>query len=129
MRLGYGIFLTLLATAACGSTNPTYPTMGTGGPPGTGATVGISDYAFSPETLTVAVGTTVTWVNSGPSAHTSTSDGGAWDSGQLAGPTSGGAYGGGSAGGSYSFNFVSAGTYAYHCANHATMHGVVVVTP
>lgn len=104
-----GLAAGLLLLAGCG--NSTSP-----GSSVVGAT--IQDFSFSPAALTVKVGTVVKWTNNGPSAHTTTSDMGTWDSGQLSGPTSGGGYGGGSAGGSYEYTFPAAGTYAYHCTNH-----------
>jgi len=82
------------------------------------ACVTIQDFTFSPASLTIKVGTTVKWTNNGPSAHTTTSDAGAWNSGTISGPTSGGAYGGGSAAGSYQFVFSTPGTFGYHCALH-----------
>ncbi|HVH69231.1 MAG TPA: plastocyanin/azurin family copper-binding protein [Gemmatimonadales bacterium] len=100
-----------------------------------GTCVTIQDFSFSPAVLSVKVGTTVTWANNGPSAHTTTSDGGAWDSATLSAPSGGGAYGGGSAGGTYSFTFTTAGTYPYHCAIHppsipmyAGFRGTITVT-
>ncbi len=50
----------------------------------TSTSVTIADYSFSPSSVTVKVGTSVTWTNYGGTAHTSTSDNGAWDSGQIA---------------------------------------------
>ena len=51
---------------------------------GASVQVAIQNFAFSPQTLTVAVGTTVTWTNKDSAAHTVTSDSGAWtDSGML----------------------------------------------
>ena len=44
--------------------------------------VEISDFAFSPATLTITVGDTVTWTNSDPVVHTATSTTGAFDSGR-----------------------------------------------
>jgi plastocyanin len=82
------------------------------------ACVTIQDFTFSPATLTIKVGTTVQWTNNGPTAHTTTSDAAAWNSGTLSAPMGGGAYGGGSAGGSYTFTFTATGTYGYHCALH-----------
>jgi len=89
-------------------------------PPPSGSVVGVTiqDFSFSSAALTVKVGTTVKWTNNGPSPHTATSDMGAWDSGQLSGPTSGGSYGGGTAGATYQYTFTAAGTYGYHCTNH-----------
>jgi len=48
--------------------------------------VSVHDFAFTPTQVDIRAGTKVTWVNCGSSnnaAHTSTSDGGVWDSGLL----------------------------------------------
>jgi plastocyanin len=82
---------------------------------GATSAVNIQNSAFAPPTTTVRVGDTVTWTNRDPFSHTSTSDTGAWDTGVI------------TAGSSRSFTFASAGTFAYHCAIHAFMHGTVVV--
>src|SRR5690242_20971618 len=97
--------------AGCGSgTAPTGSGGGASGSGGGGAAVTIGDFSFSPSTLTIKAGTTVTWTNNGPSAHTTTSDTGVWDSGTLGAPSSSGGYGG-SPGGTYSFTFNTPGTY------------------
>jgi plastocyanin len=80
--------------------------------------VTIQDFSFSPSTMTIKVGTRITWTNAGPSAHTATSDSGVWDSGTLGAPAGGGGYGSGMAGGSYQFTFNTPGTYNYHCKIH-----------
>ena len=141
MRLGSWMSSVVVAglVFGCGGSGSSYMTASSGGggtPPTPGpssAVVSIADYSFTPDTVTVKVGTTVTWTNVGGVAHTSTADGGAWDSGQLASPTSGGGGhggGGGSAGGTYTTTFGATGTFTYHCANHpTTMKGAVVVTP
>ena len=77
--------------------------------------VNIQGSAFAPATVTVRVGDTVTWTNHDAFSHTSTSDTGAWDTGVIRAGTSG------------SFVFTAAGTFAYHCAIHAFMHGTIVV--
>ena len=79
------------------------------------SSVNIQNTAFAPATITIRVGDTVTWTNRDPFSHTSTSDTGAWDSHVV------------TAGSSFSFAFASAGTFAYHCAIHAFMHGTIVV--
>jgi plastocyanin len=114
-----------VALAACSST-----TSPSGGP-----TVSIHDFTFSPSTLTVKVGTTVQWTNTGPSSHTTVSDAGLWASGTLSPPSGGGGYGGGS-GGTFSYTFMTTGTFGYHCAIHPPtlaqyrgFVGSVVVTP
>jgi plastocyanin len=79
------------------------------------AQVAIADFYFGPPTLAVSPGTTVVWLNRGPSQHTSTSDDGAWDSGAL------------NPGGTYAVLFNTAGTYTYHCAIHPQMVATIVV--
>jgi plastocyanin len=76
----------------------------------------IQNFAFAPATISVPVGTKVTWTNMDSATHTVTSDTGAFDSKNLAN------------GASFSFTFTQAGTYAYHCAIHARMVASIVVT-
>jgi plastocyanin len=120
----------LLALAGCGSssTAATTPT-DTAAPAATDTTVAAgnavrmvstgSGFAFSPKSLTVPVGTKVTWTNSTTAPHTSTSDDSSavkWDSGQI------------QQGGTFSFTFTKAGTYTYHCNVHPSMTATIVVT-
>ena len=140
MRLGLlvgGALVTGLVSG-CGGGSSSYPTSNgttttTTNTPAA-ASVLIAEYSFTPDTVTVKAGAMVTWTNNGSIAHTATADGGGFDSGQLSAASGGGGYGGGYGGGtnagSFSFTFGTAGTYAYHCANHPTqMKGVVIVTP
>jgi plastocyanin len=98
------------------------------------AQVTIQDFSFRPSTLTVKAGTTVTWTNSGPSAHAVTSDTMVFQSAALAGPTESNPYGGGARSGmSFQFTFNTSGTYAYHCSLHPPSSypgftGTIVVT-
>ena len=77
--------------------------------------VAIADFAFSPATLTIATGDTVTWTNDDPAVHTATSTTGAFDSGDLV------------QGASFSVTFDTPGTYDYLCTPHPTMTGQIVV--
>ncbi len=125
------ILLIGLAVPACGSsggTEPTPPAGGgpTGGGPGTGVTVTVSNNDYSPDQVSVARGTTVTW---------------RWDS--CSGDPYGGQVcafhsvtfddGGPSAAaqndGSFSRAFNNAGTFTYYCTSHgrSAMSGSVVV--
>jgi plastocyanin len=79
-------------------------------------TVYIRDFYFSPGSITVEPGTTVTWVNQGQAPHTATQTDGAFDSGTL------------QPGESYSYTFNQAGTYAYYCQIHPDMTGTIVVS-
>ena len=84
----------------------------------TGALVAIRNFGYSPATVRVKAGTTVTWINCEPEGtdeHTSTSDNAVWDSPFLA------------PGETYSFTFGTAGTFDYHCLPHPFMEGVVIV--
>lgn len=81
--------------------------------------VKISNYAFSPATITVKVGTTVTWTNADAIAHTVTADNPSADAPNSDSITQGS---------SYSFTFKKAGTYPYHCTPHPYMKGTVIVT-
>lgn len=79
--------------------------------------VSIKDFMYSPETITVKKGTTVTWTNQDSAPHTVTADNGNGpDSGTLEN------------GKSYSFTFNSVGTFSYHCTFHSDMKGTVTVT-
>src|SRR5215203_4440425 len=83
-------------------------------------TVSIQDFSFDPDQITVAPGTTVTWVNDGQAPHTVTStDGKELDSATL------------QPGDTYSFTFKDddAGeTYAYQCTIHPQMTASVNVS-
>jgi plastocyanin len=93
-------------------------------PPRTAATASVSivDFGFTPATLTVSAGTTVTWSNTGAVIHSVTSDTGAFDSSPSCptGPCI-------NPGASFSHVFAQAGTFAYHCKVHPNMTGTVVV--
>jgi plastocyanin len=81
------------------------------------------DDRFHPDSLAVALGDSVTWVNEDAEPHTSTSGAncipdGDWDSGSL-GP-----------GDSFTYVTNETETFAYHCTFHCAMGmvGVLVVT-
>lgn len=84
-------------------------------PPALGA-VAIVNFAFQPGAITVPVGTTVTWTNTGAAPHTVTSDtDGVFDSGRL------------TTGQRFQFRFDRAGTFAYQCAIHPAMKATITV--
>jgi plastocyanin len=76
----------------------------------------IADSAFSPATLTISVGDSVTWTNADDRPHTVTSNDGAFDSGNL------------DEGRAFSFTFTEPGTYTYVCNYHPKMQATIVVT-
>jgi plastocyanin len=85
-------------------------------PVGATGSVTIMNFAFTPQTITVNAGDSVRWTNmDGGVAHTSTANGGAWNSGTIVQSAS------------FTFTFNTAGTFAYHCEIHPSMTGTVVV--
>src|SRR5215831_13033544 len=78
-------------------------------------TVSIKNMAFSPSSLNVTTGTTVTWVNNDGITHTVTANDGSFNSGNL------------TPGMSFTHTFNSVGTVSYHCSIHPMMTGSVVV--
>ena len=79
------------------------------------AEVKVDNFTFGPQTLTVAVNTTVTWVNRDDIPHVIVSNDGVFKSKALDTDEK------------YSFTFTKAGTYAYFCGIHPKMTGKVVV--
>ena len=79
------------------------------------AEVTIDNFSFRPQTLTVAVGTTVTWTNRDDIPHTVVSDDGVFKS--KARDTDE----------KFSYTFDQAGTYLYHCSIHPKITAQVVV--
>lgn len=82
---------------------------------GGGNAVTIKDFSFAPGTLSVAVGTTVTWTNQDSTSHTVTADDGSFDSKPIAN------------GATFTQTFTKAGTFAYHCSIHPSMTATVEV--
>ena len=101
-------------TTSTSSTNST-PTPA----PGTSQTVTIitnsdGSFGYSPATLTIRAGTTVTWKNMTSAPHTITSDDGkTFDSGTV--PT----------GGTFHFTFTAPGAFSYHCNYHPYMRATI----
>jgi plastocyanin len=79
------------------------------------AEVKIDNFSFGPGTITVPVGTTVTWTNRDDIPHTVVSTEGAFKSKVLDTDEK------------YSFTFSKAGTFPYFCSIHPKMTGNVVV--
>jgi len=71
--------------------------------------------AFGANPLTISTGTTISWLNSDNTTHTSIADGNQWSSGDI------------QPGGRFTFTFTSAGRFTYHCQIHPNMVGTIVV--
>jgi plastocyanin len=126
-RLLVGIIAVLAAlttVAACGSDSG-----GGGAPPATatesassgsapaggGSTVEIMNFMFMPGSLTVPVGTTVTWKFDDSTDHTVSADDNSFASSPMAN------------GQTFTHAFSTAGTVAYHCSIHPFMKATIIV--
>ena len=103
------------------------PTASAAQTPATGNAVTIQNFAFAPATLSVSVGTKVTWTNNDTTVHDVTST-----DGPAVGAATTSLFASGTLnqGDSFSFTFAKPGTYYYECTIHAamaTMHAKVVV--
>ncbi len=108
--------------ASCGKPAPVTPSPGLpedltpdATPPTEPVTeVDIEGFAFKPETLTIPVGTTITWHNKDSVPHTVTSRENTFDGGVSYNDT-------------YTYTFKQRGTFEYFCTIHPFMEGKVVV--
>jgi len=79
--------------------------------------VGIDNFTFNPETITVQAGTKVEWENNDDIPHSIVETAGKFHSPALDTEDK------------FSFTFTRAGTFDYFCGLHPHMVGKVVVTP
>lgn len=79
------------------------------------ASVKIDNFSFGPQTLTVSVGTTVTWTNRDDIPHTVVSTDNVFKSKVRDTDET------------FSYTFTKTGTYDYYCSVHPKMTGKVVV--
>ena len=112
MRKNWGILIAFIVMSigvlsGCTQQSPS--------PSGNANTITIQNLAFNPSTLTVKVGTNVTWINKDSMPHTVTSDNGVFESGSL------------SNGQTFIYTFNTPGTYNYHCSIHTSMTAKIIV--
>ena len=117
-RTGLIASLSLAAVATIGfaafSANNTDEVDAPGGQAAPGA-VSIKDFAFGPDPIEVAKGTTVTWTNNDAFAHSVIADDKSFGSDKLA------------TGDSFEHQFDATGTFTYACGIHPSMTQSVVV--
>jgi plastocyanin len=122
--LGLALLAVLALVSACSSgpggggasaSAPAASSSGsTGG--GGGSMVEVKNFSFTPQTLTVPVGTTVTWKFDDTTDHTVTANDNSFTSQPLMG------------GKTYTHTFTTAGKVDYHCSIHPDMTASIVVT-
>jgi len=117
------IVMTTIGVTACGGYNsPSSPSVTPTQAPAGSTMVTISSgasaqttTAFGTNPLTIATGTTISWLNGDNTVHTSTADGNQWSSGDIP------------PGGRFNFTFASAGRFTYRCQIHPNMTGTILV--
>ncbi|WP_112661683.1 cupredoxin domain-containing protein [Microvirga flavescens] len=77
--------------------------------------VKIENFTFAPQTLTVPVGTTVTWINADDIPHTVTAEDHSFRSKAL------------DTNDRFTFTFSTPGEYGYFCSLHPRMVGKIIV--
>ena len=80
-----------------------------------GLEVRVDNFTFSPDTITVPLNSSVTWVNKDDIPHVIASNDGLFKSKALDTDQQ------------YSFTFTKAGTYPYYCSIHPKMTGKIIV--
>jgi plastocyanin len=122
LLVGFGILFTIISISLSCSKSSMANLTGTGGNNnGTGTSapganeVFIQGMAFSPATITVTAGTTITWTNKDAVTHNVTSNPVLFSSGAMGN------------GATYSYTFADKGTFSYTCTIHPSMKGTVVV--
>ena len=84
-------------------------------PAANGTTVNIDNFSFTPTTLEVPRGSTVTWVNKDDIPHVVASTDNKFKSRAI------------DTDGTFTFTFAEPGTYEYFCSVHPVMTGKVIV--
>lgn len=82
--------------------------------------VAVQGFGYSPGTLTVSPGTTITWSNVDEILHTVTTGSPESPDGEIDGQMQG-------AGTDFTHTFSEPGTYEYFCSRHPFMRGTVIV--
>lgn len=120
--IGLGFLFAIMSISLSCSKSSMANMTGTGGNGNTTGTstpganeVFIQGMIFSPATITVTAGTTITWTNKDAVTHNVTSNPALFSSGAMGN------------GATYSFTFADKGTFSYTCTIHPSMKGTVIV--
>jgi len=119
MRTNLALFAFCALTAiACGSDSTDSSSTDLCAGSGAAVTVTAADnYTYAPDSVTITVGQSVCWQNTGQLIHTVT-------------PITTGSFNGSlPAGQTFVYTFTFSSRFAYHCQQHSTMMGVVIVNP
>lgn len=130
------VLLVLIVAGACGGSAASSPpsvrpaqstapptvatachTPATNEPPTTPVAVAIAERSYDPDPVEAKVGEAIEWTNEDSVPHTATLDDVDCGTEQLGRGQQG------------VLVFTEAGTFAYHCRIHSSMHGTVTITP
>jgi plastocyanin len=106
-----GVSVALVLAVSALALHPTRATAGEN----SATEVRVDNFTFGPETLTVPVNSTVSWVNKDDIPHVIASNDGLFKSKALDTDQS------------FSYTFTKPGTYPYYCSIHPKMVGKIVV--
>lgn len=107
---------TISVRGAAGEPPPAAPPTTEPPPVTASGDVRIADFSFSPRSITITAGDSLTFVNTGAARHSATAKDGSFDTGLL------------SRGATSRRTFRNAGTFSYFCTIHPSMTGTVLVT-
>lgn len=113
-RVSYFLTITAMLVAMLAGRQTTQAAVAVA-PAAAGAEVKIDNFSFTPATLTVAVGTEVTWTNRDDIPHNVVTDDKTVKSKAL------------DTNEKFAYTFTKPGTYSYFCSIHPHMKGTVVV--
>lgn len=115
-RLNFALILTLaICAVAVASHMKMHTTRASNNATANPNEIVIENFSFEPATLTVKVGTTVTWINKDDEPHTATATDKRFNSKTL------------DNGDRFSQEFNAPGVYNYYCALHPKMTGKIIV--
>ena len=106
-----------LVVALCTSVGLASAAVSSAAPDSKGSTITIDNFSFSPATVTVPAGTTITWTNKDDIPHTVVEKNQKFRSKGL------------DTDDNFSYTFTAPGTYEYFCGMHPKMVGKVIVEP
>jgi plastocyanin len=118
MRTNLAFFAVLALTGiACGDDSTSSSSTDLCAGSGAAATVTVADnYTYTPDTVTITVGQSVCWQNTGQLMHTVTEYLGRFNGSLPGGQT-------------FVRTFTSSGSIPYSCQQHSNMSGTVIVNP
>ncbi|RAO75411.1 cupredoxin domain-containing protein [Dyella jiangningensis] len=113
--LRHAAFMSMLCLS-CGVTAPAIAAKAGVSQNAAATQVEIRNFAFAPNTMTVAVGTRVVWINRDEEPHVITSAGKQFASSPALDTSD-----------TYAVTFSKPGTYVYYCSIHPMMVGTIIV--